>query len=84
MFLRFELFIKNIILLLFFYTLSFASNFDEVKLALIKEFKTNYPQIEIISLELNTQSALPEDFNQYVFLKLGNHNFDRADGFIKA
>ncbi|WP_230107738.1 flagella basal body P-ring formation protein FlgA, partial [Campylobacter lari] len=78
------MFIKNIILLLFFYTLSFASNFDEVKLALIKEFKTNYPQIEIISLELNTQSALPEDFNQYVFLKLGNHNFDRADGFIKA
>ncbi|KAB0580553.1 flagellar basal body P-ring formation protein FlgA [Campylobacter volucris] len=75
---------KNIVLLLFFCTLNFASNFDEVKLALIKEFKTNYPQIEIISLELNTQSSLPEDFNQYVFLKLGNHNFEKADGFIKA
>ncbi|WP_229238486.1 flagellar basal body P-ring formation chaperone FlgA [Campylobacter volucris] len=78
------MFIKNIVLLLFFCTLNFASNFDEVKLALIKEFKTNYPQIEIISLELNTQSSLPEDFNQYVFLKLGNHNFEKADGFIKA
>lgn len=78
------MFIKNIVLLLFFCTLNFASNFDEVKLALIKEFKTNYPQIEIISLELDTQSSLPEDFNQYVFLKLGNHNFEKADGFIKA
>lgn len=82
--LRLELIIRKVILFLFFYTLGFASNFDEVKLALIKEFKINYPEIEIISLELNTQSSLPQDFNQYMFLKLGNHNFDKADGFIKA
>ncbi|WP_291952658.1 flagellar basal body P-ring formation chaperone FlgA [Campylobacter sp.] len=76
--------IKKIVWFLFLYVCSFASNFDEVKLALIKEFKTNYPEIEIISLELDTQSSLPQDFNQYTFLKLGNHNFDRSDGFIKA
>lgn len=75
---------RKILLFLLFFNFSLASNLDEIKLALIKEFKTNYPQLDIISLELKAQSNLPKDFDKYIFLKLGNHNFNKADGFIKA
>ncbi|TEY01602.1 flagellar basal body P-ring formation chaperone FlgA [Campylobacter sp. US33a] len=74
---------KKIVLLLFIPFLLLASNLDEVKLALIKEYKNKFPNIIIEQIDLYNNS-LPKDFNDYRFLRLSNAKFNKAQGFLRV
>ncbi|WP_260604675.1 flagellar basal body P-ring formation chaperone FlgA [Campylobacter sp. MIT 99-7217] len=71
------------LILLFFPVLVFCANLDEIKLELIKEYKNNFPDLNIQNLELYA-NTLPSDFKDYRFLKLGSAKFNRANGYVRA
>lgn len=76
-------FLKKISLLLFFSVFLYADNLEEVRIALAKEFQNNYPKIIINEIDLKI-SSLPQDFEQYQFLRIANARFNKAQGFIRA
>ena len=61
----------------------YASNLDEVKNALKKEFQNNFPKINIINIDLKINS-LPKGFENFQFLRLANGKFNQASGFLRA
>ncbi|MBM0637113.1 flagellar basal body P-ring formation protein FlgA [Campylobacter sp. VicNov18] len=75
----------KIIFLTLFILLNFsqASNLEEVKAALEKEFKNNFPKIIISQIDLKITS-LPKDFEQYEFLRIAKGRFNQAQGFLRA
>ncbi|MFQ6342144.1 flagellar basal body P-ring formation chaperone FlgA [Campylobacter sp. VTCC 70190] len=72
-------------ILVLFLMISFAwgANLEELKIALAKEFKNNFPKIIITQIDLKIAS-LPKDFEQYEFLRIANGRFNQAQGFVRA
>lgn len=72
-------------ILVLFLMISFAwgANLEELKIALAKEFKNNFPKIIITQIDLKIAS-LPKDFQQYEFLRIANGRFNQAQGFVRA
>lgn len=68
---------------LFFINLSYGANLEEIKFALAKEFKNNFPKLTITQIDLKI-TTLPKDFNQYEFIRIANGRFNQAQGFIRA
>ncbi|TKX29923.1 flagellar basal body P-ring formation chaperone FlgA [Campylobacter estrildidarum] len=66
-----------------FLDLSHGASLEEIKLALVKEIKNNFPKIIITQIDLKITS-LPKDFNQYEFLRIANGRFNQAQGFLRA
>ena len=64
-------------------SLTNAANLEEIKLALIKEYKNNFPQIIIKSINLKSRS-MPKDFDELKFIRLAKARFDKANGYVKA
>lgn len=75
----------NKVFFFLFVFLSFVSagNLDQIKIALNKEFTNNFPKIIITKIDLKT-SPLPEDFEEYEFVRLGSGRFTRSIGFGRA
>lgn len=69
--------------LAFFVVFASAANLEEIKLALVKEYKNNFPQLIIKNITLKTNS-LPKDFNSLKFIRLANARFNKANGYVKA
>lgn len=59
------------------------AHLEEIKLALIQEYKNRFPQIQISNIELNSK-AIPKNFEEYKFLGLANAKFNKANGYIRA
>ncbi|TKX33191.1 flagellar basal body P-ring formation chaperone FlgA [Campylobacter aviculae] len=75
---------KNLFfILIIFINLADGADLEEIKLALAKEIKNNFPKILITQIDLKTTS-LPKDFNQYEFLRIANGRFNQAQGFLRA
>lgn len=68
---------------LFFINLSYGANLEEIKFALAKEFKNNFPKLIITQIDLKI-TTLPKDFNQYEFIRIANGRFNQAQGFVRA
>lgn len=60
-----------------------AASLEEIKTALAKEFRNNFPKIIISQIDLKITS-LPKDFDQYEFLRIANGRFNQAQGFLRA
>ena len=60
-----------------------AANLEEIKVALIKEYKNNFPHIIIKNVNLKTRS-MPKDFSELKFIRLAKSRFDKANGYVKA
>ncbi|HEF6376662.1 TPA: flagella basal body P-ring formation protein FlgA, partial [Campylobacter jejuni] len=61
----------KIIFLTFFIVINYiqATSLEEIKTALAKEFRNNFPKIIISQIDLKITS-LPKDFDQYEFLRI--------------
>lgn len=59
------------------------ANVEQVKFALAQEFKAQNPKIIIHNVELHT-ATLPKNFSAYEFIKLGEGNFVKASGYLRA
>lgn len=66
-----------------FIGLSHGANLEEIKTALAKEFKNNFPSLIIKNIDLKI-TTLPKDFEQYQFIRIANARFNKAQGFIRA
>ncbi|EAI0582914.1 flagellar basal body P-ring formation chaperone FlgA [Campylobacter coli] len=66
-----------------FIGLSHGANLEEIKTALAKEFKNNFPSLIIKNIDLKI-TTLPKDFEQYQFIRIANARFNQAQGFIRA
>ncbi len=66
-----------------FISLSYGANLEEVKIALAKEFKNNFPKLIIKNIDLKITN-LPKDFEQYQFIRIANGRFNQAQGFVRA
>lgn len=66
-----------------FIGLSHGANLEEIKTALAKEFKNNFPSLIIKNIDLKI-TTLPKDFEQYQFIRIANACFNQAQGFIRA
>lgn len=66
-----------------FVSLSYGANLEEVKIALAKEFKNNFPKLIIKNIDLKITN-LPKDFEQYQFIRIANGRFNQAQGFVRA
>ncbi|EBI2414656.1 flagellar basal body P-ring formation protein FlgA [Campylobacter coli] len=75
----------KIIFLTFFIVINYiqAASLEEIKTALAKEFRNNFPKIIISQIDLKITS-LPKDFDQYEFLRIANGRFNQAQGFLRA
>ncbi|EOI1706777.1 flagellar basal body P-ring formation chaperone FlgA, partial [Campylobacter jejuni] len=75
----------KIIFLTFFIVINYiqATSLEEIKTALAKEFRNNFPKIIISQIDLKITS-LPKDFDQYEFLRIANGRFNQAQGFLRA
>ncbi|EIX7834295.1 flagella basal body P-ring formation protein FlgA, partial [Campylobacter jejuni] len=69
----------KIIFLTFFIVINYiqATSLEEIKTALAKEFRNNFPKIIISQIDLKITS-LPKDFDQYEFLRIANGRFNQA------
>ncbi|EKF1362975.1 flagellar basal body P-ring formation protein FlgA [Campylobacter coli] len=66
-----------------FIGLSHGANLEEIKTALAKEFKNNFPSLIIKNIDLKI-TTLPKDFEQYQFIRIANARFNQAQGFVRA
>ncbi|EOI9613692.1 flagellar basal body P-ring formation chaperone FlgA [Campylobacter coli] len=66
-----------------FIGLSHGANLEEIKTALAKEFKNNFPSLIIKNIDLKI-TTLPKDFEQYQFIRIANGRFNQAQGFLRA
>ncbi|EAJ9307330.1 flagellar basal body P-ring formation protein FlgA [Campylobacter coli] len=66
-----------------FIGLSHGANLEEIKTALAKEFKNNFPSLIIKNIDLKI-TTLPKDFEQYQFIRIANARFNQAQGFLRA
>lgn len=66
-----------------FIGLSHGANLEEIKTALVKEFKNYFPSLIIKNIDLKI-TTLPKDFEQYQFIRIANTRFNQAQGFIRA
>lgn len=73
----------KILVLFLMISFTWGANLEELKIALAKEFKNNFPKIIITQIDLKIAS-LPKDFEQYEFLRIANGRFNQAQGFVRA
>jgi len=76
-------FLKKIICVLMLINSSFASNYDAVKQALIKEYKAHFSKIIIKDVKIEA-NGVPKDFESFNFLRIANLRFERASGYLRA
>lgn len=76
--------VKKLFFLLVFSLSLSAANIEEIKQGFIKELKNEFENIKIISLVLDPQSRLDEDFKAYEFIKIAEGNFKKSRGFFRA
>lgn len=59
------------------------ANLEQVKAAVVAEFRAKFPQIFIQSVDITTDK-LPKDFAEYEFIRLGDTRFERSHGYLRA
>lgn len=78
--------VKRIFISLFLAFISLganSANIEQIKFALATEFKNKFPQIIIKSIDIHT-ATLPQNFDEFSFIRLAEGKFDRASGYLRA
>lgn len=74
---------KIVVSFFLFCGLLFASNINEIKTALIKEYTLRFPSLIVKNVELRA-NGLPDDFDKFEFIRLDSAKFNRSSGYVRA